>query len=35
MSELYDDEKFAQQQEELAATSDMVVQRQAMLVFFI
>jgi len=31
MSELYDDEKFAQQQEELAATSDMVVQRQAML----
>jgi len=31
MSELYDDEKFAQQQEELAATADMVSQRQAML----
>jgi ubiquinone/menaquinone biosynthesis C-methylase UbiE len=31
MSELYDDEKFAQQQEELAATVDMVAQRQAML----
>jgi len=31
MSELYEDENFAKQQEELAATADMVVQRQAML----
>jgi ubiquinone/menaquinone biosynthesis C-methylase UbiE len=31
VSKLYDDEKFAQQQEELAATADMVAQRQAML----
>ena len=31
MSELFDNEKFVQQQEELAATSDMTVQRQAML----
>ena len=31
MSELYADEKFAKQQEELAATADMVQQRQAML----
>jgi arsenite methyltransferase len=31
VSELYADEKFAKQQEELAATADMVQQRQAML----
>lgn len=31
MSELYEDENFAKQQEELAATADMVVQRQAIL----
>jgi arsenite methyltransferase len=31
MSDLYGDEKFAKQQEELAATADMVYQRQAML----
>ena len=31
MNELYEDENFAKQQEELAATDDMVVQRQAML----